>query len=88
MLTDDQRARLRLLAHSSFYPDILALLEDFRASASLDLESAVDHVKVYRSQGSVMAFDLVANEMHRLRTAPPTEADKQNSNLEAQELYG
>lgn len=87
-MTAEQQARLRLLAHSSFYPDILALLEDFRASASSDLEGTIEMPKVYRAQGSILALDLVANEMHRLRTAPPTEADKQNSNLEAQELYG
>ena len=87
-MTDEQQARLRLLAHSTFYPDILAMLEDYRANAARDLEAAIDLPKVYRSQGSIQAFDLLAGELHRLRTAPPTEADKQIQLTEAQELYG
>ena len=77
MLTPDQIARIRLLAHSSFYPDLIGFFADYRAQASNDLETAVEPARIYRAQGSVAAFDLVANELHRLRTAPPEQADKQ-----------
>jgi len=69
--------RLRLLAHSSFFPDLCALLTHFRASASNDLESAIEPVKVYRAQGVISALDLIHAELERLRTAPPEMADKQ-----------
>ena len=77
MLTNEQIARPRLLSHSSFFPDIIALLGDFRQQAATDLESAIDMPKIYRAQGSISALDLVAMELHRLRTAPPDAADKQ-----------
>ena len=76
-MTPEQIARMRLLAHSSFCDDLLGFLADYRAQASNDLESAVEPPRIYRAQGSITAFDLLANELHRLRTAPPEMADKQ-----------
>ena len=67
MLSNSQLADLQRIAKSHLHEQIAALIRDLRDSALADLQSAEDHVRVFRSQGRVAAFSDMLNTFEHLR---------------------